>query len=128
MFARKHLQGINPATGEYRILLSRVTKLTRGSVAIAAAKEKCEKDLRDLTVTAKQRAKRQRKDGRYIQTRGTIYVHDARLRVAAKDSIQRKKEDRAAKRAAAKLLKEAEEAEARESLPLTSSYESHPEI
>jgi hypothetical protein len=58
MFARKHLQGINPATSEYGILLSRVTKLTRGSVAIAAAKEKCEKDLRDLTVTAKQRAKR----------------------------------------------------------------------
>jgi hypothetical protein len=45
-----------------------------------------------------------------------------------KDSIQRKKEDRAAKRAAAKLLKEAEEAEAQESLLLTSSYESHPEI
>jgi hypothetical protein len=45
-----------------------------------------------------------------------------------KISIQKKKEDRAAKRAAAKLLKEAEEAEARESSPLTSSYKSHPEI
>jgi len=45
-----------------------------------------------------------------------------------KDSIQKKKEDRAAKRAAAKLLKEAEEAEAQESLPSTSTYESHLEI
>jgi hypothetical protein len=58
MFVHKHLQGINPATSKYKILLSRVTKLTRSSVAIAAAKGKCEKDLRDLTVTAKQRVKR----------------------------------------------------------------------
>jgi hypothetical protein len=58
MFARKHLQGINPATSKYRILLSCVTKLTRSSVAIAAAKEKCKKNLRDLIVIVKQRAKR----------------------------------------------------------------------
>jgi hypothetical protein len=50
------------------------------------------------------------------------------LRAAAKGSIQRKNEERASKRAAAKLLKEAGEAEGRESLPLTSSYESHLEI
>jgi len=125
LFTRKHLQGVNQETGEYGVLLSRITKLSRAAVAIAAAKEKCEKDLKDITVTAKQRAKRQHKDGRHVQTGGTIYIADARLRTAAKDSIQKKKEERAAKRAAAKALKEAE---AREASPPTSSNESNQEI
>jgi hypothetical protein len=78
------------------------------AIAIAAAKKKCKKDLKDITVTAKQRAKRQHKDSCYVQTGGTIYISDARLQTAAKDSIQKKKEKRAATRAAAKALKEAD--------------------
>ncbi|KAH8691047.1 hypothetical protein GQ44DRAFT_720145, partial [Phaeosphaeriaceae sp. PMI808] len=88
---------------EYSILLSRITKLLRAAIAIAA----------------------QHKDSRHVQTGGTIYISDARLRTAAKDSIQKKKEERATTRAAAKALKEAE---AREASPPTSSNESNPEI
>jgi len=52
-------------------------------------------------------------------------VTDARLQVVAKDSIQKKKEDRANKRAAAKALKAAEEEEEADH---DSEYESHLEI
>lgn len=87
MFTRKHMQGINLETREWTILHSRVTKLSRGAVAVAAAKEKAEYNLLELTLSSKRRAARQKKDGRHIQTGGTIYIRDARLRLAAKDSI-----------------------------------------
>jgi hypothetical protein len=97
-FTRNHLQGANQETGEYEVLLGRVTKLSRASVAIAAAKQKAEQDLKALTAAATYRKRQQKPDRRQIQAGGTIYVHDARLKAAARDKKELAKEERAAKK------------------------------
>jgi hypothetical protein len=70
----------------------------RASVAIAAAKQKAKQDLKALTAAATYCKRQQKPNRRQIQAGGTIYVHNARLKAAARDKKELAKEERAAKK------------------------------
>ncbi|KAF2177568.1 hypothetical protein K469DRAFT_755086 [Zopfia rhizophila CBS 207.26] len=87
-FARKHIYGVDPETGQWGILPGRFSKFQKGAVAAALNGEKAGEELIQVNVATNARKKRQKGNQRHIQKGGTIYVYDARLRVA-----EREKED-----------------------------------
>jgi len=52
-YTKEHLQGVDPYTGDVGLLNHRVTKLAKAAVAVAAAREVAETDLRRQTIAAK---------------------------------------------------------------------------
>ncbi|KAF2189382.1 hypothetical protein K469DRAFT_748038 [Zopfia rhizophila CBS 207.26] len=80
-FARKHI---------------RFSKFQKGAVTTALNGEKAGEELVQVNVATNARKKRQKGDQRHIQKGGTIYVYDARLRVAEREEEDTRKKDRAA--------------------------------
>ncbi|KAF2194150.1 hypothetical protein K469DRAFT_709657 [Zopfia rhizophila CBS 207.26] len=72
-YIQKHLQGVDPYTGDVRLLNHRVIKLAKAAVAVAAAREMAETDLRKQTMAAKHRQRRQIPNKRVVQKGGTVY-------------------------------------------------------
>jgi hypothetical protein len=90
-FTRKHLQGIDPFTGIFCLLEYRVTKLAKGAVAVAAARETQAQELQKMTAASQHRNKRQIQDKHVVQSGGTVTVKDARLTVAKRAVNDKKK-------------------------------------
>ncbi|KAF2186053.1 hypothetical protein K469DRAFT_707225 [Zopfia rhizophila CBS 207.26] len=76
-YIQKHLQGVDPYTGDVGLLNHRVTKLAKAAVAVAAARER-----------------RQIPNKRVVQKEGTVYVADARLRAAKRNKKDKEKGSR----------------------------------
>ncbi|KAF2191718.1 hypothetical protein K469DRAFT_654839 [Zopfia rhizophila CBS 207.26] len=93
-FARKHMHGIDLETGQWGILPGRFSKFQKGAVAAALNGEKAGEKLVQVNVATNACKKRQKGD--HIQKGGTIYVYDARLRVAEREEEDARKKDRAA--------------------------------
>ncbi|KAF2185465.1 hypothetical protein K469DRAFT_750248 [Zopfia rhizophila CBS 207.26] len=94
-FARKHIYGVDPETGQWGILPGRFSKFQKGVVAAALNGEKASEELIQVNVATNARKKRQKGDQRHIQKGGTIYVYDARLRVAEREKEDARKKGRA---------------------------------
>ncbi|KAF2189448.1 hypothetical protein K469DRAFT_700638 [Zopfia rhizophila CBS 207.26] len=74
--------------------VSAVDILAKAAVAVAAAREVAETDLRKQTMAAKHRQRRQIPDKRVVQKGGTVYVADARLRAAKRNKKDEEKGSR----------------------------------
>ena len=84
-FTYNSLEATDPDTGEEVYLVSRVEKLAKAAVAIAGGYAQLSSELQAMTSATRARAARQKSDRRVIQTGGTVYIDDARLRAAKRD-------------------------------------------
>jgi hypothetical protein len=85
-YTRKHLQGIDPYTGEVGLLAHCVTKLAKNVAAVGAAHEAQVADMNKVTAATNYRKKQQVQDKRVVQSGGTVSAEDVRLRVAKRSA------------------------------------------
>ena len=81
-YMQKHLYSINLLTRETTLLSHHVEKLSKGAVAVAAAREQAVRDLNQMMIAAQHCRRHQVSNRCVIQSSSTVHVHDARLRAA----------------------------------------------